>query len=167
MARPLRNALVRASGEMGLTAIDRPDRTQLGSFIGTVTHAAPEQIMDASTVDHRADIYALGCIMFELETGTPPFTGTSIQEIAHKHLHVPPAKIGGMFRQTTLGLERVIARCLVKDPNARYSTYEELERDLLIVADKRNFVLNRCAISERYKRHQLGEGPSSSAGGHQ
>ena len=158
LARPLRNALVSASGEVGFTAIDRPDRTQLDSFLGTVTYAAPEQIMSATTVDHRADIYALGCIMFELETGAPPFTGSSFQEIADKHLHVSPAKLGRMFRQTSLGLERVIDRCLAKDPNARYATHEELERDLLTVASSRNFTLDRCVISERYRRTQLGKG---------
>ena len=142
----------------GLAAIDRPGRTQLGSFVGTVTYAAPEQIMNAATVDHRADIYSLGCIMFELETGAPPFTGASWQEIAYKHLHVSPAKLGGMFRKTTLGLERVIDRCLAKAPDARYATYEELDRDLLAVASRRNFELNRCVISERYRRHPLGKG---------
>lgn len=158
LVRPLRSAFTRASGERSSTTVDRPDRTQAGSFLGTVTYAAPEQIMDVTTVDHRADIYALGCIMFELETGNPPFTGTSFQEIADKHLHVSPPKIGGMFRRTTLGLERVINRCLAKDPNARYATYEELERDLLLVASRRNFALDRCVISERYTRHQLGTG---------
>lgn len=158
LARPLRAALVSASGNGGLTAIDRPDRTQIGSFLGTVTYAAPEQIMNATTVDHRADIYALGCIMFELETGAPPFTGTSLQEIAHKHLHVFPPKLKGLFRQTPLGLARVIERCLAKDSGARYATYDELERDLLAVASRRNFALDRCVISERYTRHQLGKG---------
>ena len=157
IARPLRNAFASASDKADFAGIDRPDRTRPGSFLGTVTYAAPEQIMNTTTVDHRADIYALGCIMFELETGSPPFTG-SIQEIAAKHLSVSPPKLGGLFRQTTLGLERVINRCLAKDPNARYATYEELERDLLTVAKRRNFALNRCVISERYERHQLGKG---------
>ena len=158
LSRPLRNVLDSASDGSDLTAIDRPDRTQRNGFIGTVTHAAPEQILNAATVDHRADIYALGCIMFELETGAPPFNGSTFQEIAYKHLHVAPAKLGGMFRQTTLGLERVIDRCLAKDPNARYGTYRELEDDLLTVASKRNFPLDRCIVSERYTRYQLGKG---------
>ena len=122
LARPLRNVLQRASDGSDLTPIDRPDRTQRGRLIGTVTHAAPEQIVNAATVDHRADIYALGCIMFELETGAPPFIRSSFQEIAYKHLHVAPPKLGGLFRQTTLGLERVIDRCLAKDVSARYPT---------------------------------------------
>lgn len=158
IARPLRKAFASAGDKADFAGIDRPDRTQLGSFLGTMTYAAPEQIMDTPAVDHRADIYALGCIMFELETGSPPFAGSSIQEIAAKHLSVSPPKLGGLFRQTTLGLERVINRCLAKDPNARYSTYEELERDLLTIAKKRNFNLDRCIISERYRRYQLGKG---------
>lgn len=158
IARPLRNAFASAGDKADVASIDRPDRTQLGSFLGTMTYAAPEQIMSTTVVDHRADIYALGCIMFELETGSPPFAGSSIQEIAVKHLNVSPPKLGGLFRKTTLGLERVINRCLAKDPNARYATYEDLEHDLLTIAKKRNFNLDRCIISERYRRHQLGKG---------
>ena len=158
IARPLRKAFANAGDKADYAGIDRPDRTQLGSFLGTMTYAAPEQIMNTPAVDHRADIYALGCIMFELETGSPPFAGSSIQEIAAKHLSVSPPKLGGLFRNTTLGVERVINRCLAKDPNARYATYEELERDLLTIAKKRNFSLVRCIISERYRRHQLGKG---------
>ena len=158
LAHPLRRAFMKASNEKGFDGVGRPDRTQLGSFLGTVTYAAPEQIKDASTVNHQADIYALGCIMFELETGSPPFTGTSFQEIAYQHLHVSPPKVGGLFRQTTLGLEEVINRCLAKDREERYATYEELEQDLLTVANKRNFALERCVISERYKRPPLGKG---------
>ncbi len=158
LARPLQRAFVVASSGKDISIVDRKNRTQQGSFLGTVTYAAPEQIRNAAMVDHRADIYALGCVMFELETGIPPFTGTNFQEIAYQHLHVSPPKLGGLFRQTTLGLENVINRCLTKEPRDRYATYEELEQDLLTVADKQKFVLDRCVISERYKRHPLGKG---------
>ena len=161
LSRPLQRAFVVASSGKDIPTVDREDRTQQGSFLGTVTYAAPEQIRNAAMVDHRADIYALGCVMFELETGSPPFTGTSFQEIAYQHLHVSPPKLGGLFRQTTLGLENVINRCLAKKPGDRYATYEELEQDLLAVAGKQKFALDRCVISERYKRHPLGKGHAS------
>ena len=161
LSRPLRRAFVVASSGKDISAVDREDRTQQGSFLGTVTYAAPEQIRNAAMVDHRADIYALGCVMFELETGSPPFTGTSFQEIAYQHLHVSPPKLGGLFHQTTLGLENLINRCLTKEPGDRYATYEELERDLLVVGGKQKFALDRCVISERYKRHPLGKGHAS------
>ena len=158
LARPLQRAFVVANSEKDISIVDREERTQQGSFLGTVTYAAPEQIRNAAMVDHRADIYALGCVMFELETGSPPFTGTSFQELASQHLHVSPPKLGGLFRQTALGLESVINRCLAKEPRDRYATYEELEQDLLAVAGKQKFPLDRCVISERYKRHPLGKG---------
>ena len=158
LSRPLRRAFVVASSGKDISTVDRKDRTQIGSFLGTVTYAAPEQIKNAAMVDHRADIYALGCVMFELETGSPPFTGASFQEIAYQHLHVSPPKLGGLFRQTTLGLENVINRCLAKKPGDRYATYEALEQDLLTVASKRDFALDRCVVSGRYKRHPLGKG---------
>ena len=149
LARPLHKAPASASDKAGFDDINQPDRTQWGMFLGTVDYAAPEQIENSATVDHRADMYALGCIMYELETGVPPFTGSSVQEIARQHLHVSPAKLGEGPGQTTLGLEHVIDRCLAKDSGARYATYEELERDLLAVAKVRSFPLNRCVVSER------------------
>ena len=158
LARPIRNALSTISREGEPAGMERPDRTQLGSFLGTVTYAAPEQIMNTATVDHRSDIYALGCIMFELETGAPPFTGSGFQDIAYKHLHVSPPRLGGIFRKTKLGLEQVIDRCLAKVPEERYATHEELEHDLLAVATRRGFAIERYVISERYERNQLGKG---------
>lgn len=133
-------------------------RTQAGSFLGTVTYAAPEQIMGSDIIDHRADIYALGCMMYEFETGTPPFIGKTINEIARKHIAEPPMKLGGWFKKTDLGLERIIARCLEKKPGNRFSTYEDLEGELLAIAGRHGVRLDRCALGLRYERTVLGKG---------
>ena len=157
LARPIGVALQRA-GKAPSNPINRPDRTQQGSFLGTVTYAAPEQIRGATTIDHRADIYSLGCMMYEFETGAPPFLGKTVFDIANQHLRTLPKKLGGWFSSTDLGLERIIARCLEKDPANRYQNYEELESDLLPFAKKHGVVLDRCESRIRYKRTVLGKG---------
>ena len=59
--------------------------TAAGSFLGTVSYASPEQFMGAADLDHRTDIYSLGCLMYEWEGGRHPFTGTTVEEIRLKH----------------------------------------------------------------------------------
>lgn len=157
LARPIGEAL-QSVGKTMVNAINRPDRTQQGSFLGTVTYAAPEQIMGSASIDHRADIYAIGCMMFEFETGAPPFLGKTVFDIANQQLREKPKKLGGWFSSTDLGLERIIARCLEKDPKDRYQSYEELESDLLPIAKKQGVVLERCEPGTRYKRTVLGKG---------
>jgi serine/threonine protein kinase/predicted Zn-dependent protease len=151
-------ATVRTSLDSG--DFTRLDRTHPGSFVGTITYAAPEQILGASNVDHRADIYALGCMMFEFETGSPPFAGKTSADIARQHLEFPPRRLGGLFNPTELGLEDVIAKCLSKRPEARYATYRELDEEVTALAERHGISLNRCIVATRYQRTQLGKGHS-------
>ena len=158
LARPVGHAVASVRSSQNDSGFERPDRTKAGSFVGTVTYAAPEQILGAQDLDHRADIYALGCIMFECETGSPPFAGRTVADIARQHIRTPPPTVGGWFKKTELGLETVIARCLQKKPADRYSYYSELDEVLADVARKRGFPLDRCTIAVRYERSQLGKG---------
>jgi serine/threonine protein kinase len=158
LARPIGLEMQRVRESLNGQSVDRPDRTQVGSFLGTVTYAAPEQIIGSAHIDHRADIYALGCMMYEFETGNPPFLGKTVNEIARKHIVEPPKKLGGLFKKTDLGLERVIARCLEKKPQDRFSIYEELEGALLEIASRHGARLSRCALGLRYERTVLGKG---------
>jgi len=158
LARPVGHAMAAVRESLRQQAVERPDRTQAGSFIGTVTYAAPEQIQGAADIDHRADIYALGCMMFEFETGSPPFTGRTAVDIARQHIHTPPPKLGGWFKSTSLGLETVIAKCLEKNPASRYATYDELDANLVGLAKKHGVTLDRCAVGTRYERAPLGKG---------
>lgn len=164
LARPVGRAFGAVSASLSLGAFQRTDHTEAGSFIGTVTYAAPEQLIGSSKIDHRADIYALGCMLFEFEVGHPPFLGNSVHEIAQQHLNAPPPNFGGWFRKTTLGLEDVVARCLQKDPAARYATYTELDAALVRIAKRRGFTLNRCEVSSRYTRSVIGKGVERQGG---
>jgi len=96
--------------------------------------------------------------MFEFETGAPPFSGKTVPDIARQHIQAQPPRLGGWFKRTDLGLEKVIARCLEKQPADRYSTYEELDEVLVGIAGRLGASLDRCTATTRYERAQLGEG---------
>ncbi len=115
--------------------------TQTGQFIGTVHYSSPEQILGKREIDHRADIFSLGCIMFEWEVGNVPFLGSAVEEIAYKHLEVAPPKLGGFFKRTAFGTDEIIERCLEKKPADRFQDYTELRRAVGSIARSRGITL--------------------------
>jgi eukaryotic-like serine/threonine-protein kinase len=102
------------------------DPTKTSTVIGTPFYMSPEQMQSAKGVDARADLWALGVILFQLVTGAVPFTGESVPEIAIKVATMPPPSASALRRDLPPLLERVIGRCLEKDPSQRYSNVAEL-----------------------------------------
>ncbi len=103
--------------------------TAEGAIIGTPEYISPEQV-EGKEADQRADIYALGIILFEMVTGRPPFEGDSPFSIAYKHRNEAPEEPRRFNPQLPDALNRVILRCLEKDREARYQTAQELLADL-------------------------------------
>ena len=101
----------------------------LGRFVGSPRYASPEQLQQRSDVDHRADIYACGLLLYAMLTGAPPFDG-SPRELLHKHLLEPPEPIDESNLQVPEALAAVVYRCLEKDPSRRYGDVTELIRAL-------------------------------------
>ncbi|MBP6630590.1 MAG: protein kinase [Kofleriaceae bacterium] len=87
-----------------------------GALIGSPPYMAPEQWTDAATVDHRADIYALGVVAYRCLAGRPPLTGATRQALAHAHLYETPPPLG--VGSDELGV--AVARALAKEPAARW-----------------------------------------------
>lgn len=104
--------------------------TQTGTSVGTPTYMAPEQWDAGADVDGRADIYALGCVVYEMLVGQPPFTGASMAAIMARHSleSVPPPSI----QRTTIDpqLEQVILKSLSKAPADRFRTAQLFSRAL-------------------------------------
>jgi beta-lactam-binding protein with PASTA domain/predicted Ser/Thr protein kinase len=131
------NVMVESTGlvkvaDFGIAqAIGGPEQTQLtrvGSVMGTATYFSPEQAQGRQ-VDPRTDIYSLGCVLFEILTGRPPFTGETPVAIAYKHVQeMPPAP--STFAQVPRELDAIVAKCLAKTPDGRYETAEQLRDDL-------------------------------------
>src|SRR5262249_25165597 len=114
---------------MGESAQERLTRT--GMLVGTPQYMAPEQI-DGSPVDHRADIYALGVIRYELATGSLPFRANTVGGMLKAHVMEAPPRFdpSRMLDGLPAGLEAVVFKALAKSPDDRYSTVHELQEDV-------------------------------------
>ncbi|MEP7325526.1 MAG: serine/threonine-protein kinase [Gemmatimonadota bacterium] len=95
--------------------------TQTGMAIGTPAYMSPEQ-SSAETVDGRSDLYALGCVLYEMLAGEPPYTGPTAGAIMAKRLMEPVPRISVVRETVSPGLERVISRALARVPADRYPT---------------------------------------------
>src|SRR6266540_2102271 len=95
--------------------------TRTGSFVGTIEYCAPEQI-EGGAVDARTDVYALGCVLWECLTGTPPFHRPTEVAVLNAHLHAEPPKLAREVPELPAGLEPVLAKALAKDPLDRYGS---------------------------------------------
>jgi serine/threonine-protein kinase len=124
--------------DFGLTRLAGADTnlTTDGHFLGTVDYMAPEQFHPGPN-DARADVYALGCVLFAALTGTPPFLRDTVPATMLAHLHDPPPRASdtpGVARE----FDRVLARALAKEPEDRYPSAGDFGRAALAVAEGRS-----------------------------
>ncbi len=108
--------------------------TQTSAVMGSPGYMSPEQLKSSKEVDARSDIWSLGCVLFELVTGRPPFHGESITELALRVVMDPTPQLPPAFPRP---FEGVIARCLEKDPAKRYQNVAELAAGLAPFAGPR------------------------------
>jgi serine/threonine-protein kinase len=101
--------------------------TSTGHFLGTVEYAAPEQI-EGGQVDARTDVYALGCVLYECLTGSPPFSQGTEHAVLHAHLVDPPPSVSRLRPELPLAFDGVIATAMAKDPDERFNSCGELAR---------------------------------------
>ena len=102
---------------------DAGDRlTATGLSVGTPAYMSPEQAAGASELDARTDIYALGCVLFEMLTGEPPFTGTTPQSVIAKRFAGPAPSVAALRDTIPDWLDAVVARALARSPADRFPT---------------------------------------------
>jgi len=119
--------------DFGIARAGASEMTEAGSIVGTAQYLSPEQARGAP-VDESSDLYSTGIVLYELLTGTVPFTGETPVEIAMKHLSQTPEAPSARRPEIPRDLDLVVLRALAKEPSDRYRSAAELDRDLELVA---------------------------------
>jgi serine/threonine protein kinase/Flp pilus assembly protein TadD len=109
--------------------VTRAQMTMAGMVLGTVSYMAPEQALGRAT-DHRADLFSVGVVLFELITGRLPFEGDTATEIIDRILHQDPPPVSRYVSGVPLALDNVVKRAVEKSPAFRYQSARELYTDL-------------------------------------
>jgi serine/threonine protein kinase/membrane protein implicated in regulation of membrane protease activity len=104
--------------------------TESGTVMGTPDYMAPEQAVNASTADIRADIYSLGCTLYHLLSGQVPFPGGSVVDRLIAHAERPPRPLSELRPEVPVELVRVVQRMMAKEPAQRYQTPAEVAQAL-------------------------------------
>jgi serine/threonine protein kinase len=119
--------------DFGIARLDTSNLTQEGQLLGTPNYMAPEQIQ-GKEVDHRADLFALGVVLYEMLTRHKPFQGENLTVVSHRIVYdhfTPPREY---LRELPPGIEPILDRALAKDPGRRYQRAKEMVDDLKRVA---------------------------------
>jgi beta-lactam-binding protein with PASTA domain/predicted Ser/Thr protein kinase len=106
--------------------------TQTAAVIGTAQYLSPEQAR-GEAVDARSDVYSLGCVLYEILTGEPPFTGDSPVAVAYQHVREDPVPPSQRHEGISADLDAVVLKALAKNPDNRYQTAAEMRADLIRV----------------------------------
>ena len=117
--------------------------TKTGAVMGTPTYMSPEQCKGTGAVDHRADLYSLGCIFYELVTGRPPFDSLGVGELIGAHLFMPPdppSRHVPPGQALSAETEALILNLLEKQPERRVQTARDLAQALTLIAHNTGWV---------------------------
>jgi beta-lactam-binding protein with PASTA domain/predicted Ser/Thr protein kinase len=106
--------------------------TQTAAVIGTAQYLSPEQAR-GETVDARSDVYSLGCVLYEILTGEPPFVGDSPVAVAYQHVREDPVPPSQRHDGISPELDAVVLKALAKNPENRYQTAADMRTDLIRV----------------------------------
>ncbi|MGE7438300.1 MULTISPECIES: protein kinase domain-containing protein [Kitasatospora] len=112
---------------------DVTSMTQTGMVVGTPQYLSPEQALGKS-VDARSDLYSVGCMLFELLTGSLPFDGDTAFSIAYKHVQEEPPAPSTVNRAVTPAVDELVARALRKDPAHRFPSAEAMRAEVERIA---------------------------------
>jgi hypothetical protein len=159
------NVLIGAGGTVKVTdfgiakAAFAGDITTTGKLLGTALYLAPEQVADRPA-DHRADLYAVGIVLYEMLTGRPPFRAETDLATATMRLTQDPRPPGALRAGIPRALERVVMRALAREPEERFQSAEEMRAALDRMAGDR-FDSPRTAVPTGPEARPRGDTPTS------
>ena len=155
LARTVAPEASRGGGATSLPTMASRNLTQEGAILGTFQYMAPEQL-EGRDADARTDIFALGAVLYEMATGRKAFTGTSQASLITAIMSAEPSPISSVEPLSPPGLDRVVRRCLAKDPERRWESARDVgfelqesgavpERPLEVVPSRRRLPLGWIA----------------------
>ncbi|HVD68819.1 MAG TPA: serine/threonine-protein kinase [Actinomycetota bacterium] len=118
-------------GDFGIARLERPDATLTltGQTFGSPPYVAPEQATGGK-VDARADLYSLGCVLFQMLVGRRPFSGDDAVSLVYQHVHTTPPRVDSLHPEVPVALGDLVAGLMAKDPDDRPDSAEEVQRAL-------------------------------------
>lgn len=121
--------------DFGIARLFGQRLTGSGGVLGTAEYMAPEQA-EGQPVSPRCDLYSLGCVMYAMLTGRPPFVADSLPAMIDKHRRESPKPLRERAADVPADLERIVARLLAKSPDERIATAQALARELEMMVDR-------------------------------
>ena len=115
--------------DFGIAMLPTGSRSFIGSVAGSPKYISPEQVL-GRPVDARSDVFSLGAVLYEVLTGTPPFEGTTLDEILHNVINLSPDPPTSRNRSLPAAFDAIVARALAKHPDDRYQSAREMSADL-------------------------------------
>lgn len=136
--------------------VGRTQLTKEGTTLGTIAYMSPEQTQGIE-VDHRTDIWALGALLYEMITGRQPFQGDYEQAVMYSIMNEDPEPLTGLRTGVPMDLEKIVNKCLAKDPKERYQHMDEMIVDLRAVTKlKRESIgAKPTAVTHRRKSRKI------------
>jgi eukaryotic-like serine/threonine-protein kinase len=133
--------------------------TQTAAVIGTAQYLSPEQAR-GEAVDARSDVYAAGCVVFELLTGEPPFTGDSPVAVAYQHVREDPKPPSALNPRVSPALDAIVLKAMSKGPPNRYQSAAEMRTDLVrVLSNQRPLAPMVMTDEDRTSIMSQGRGP--------
>jgi serine/threonine protein kinase len=137
--------------------------TRAGHTVGTIDYMAPEQARDSSNADVRSDLYSLGCTLYHMLSGHPPFDKGGLSERLYQHAEAPPRDLRDTTPEVSEPLMRILDRLLAKRPMDRYQTPAELLEDLECLEKRRALRHATTPVRRRPAQPAPSERPSPAA----
>jgi len=124
-----------ASGATGMSLSPTVLGTVAGQIMGTAGYMAPEQVEGVVDIDQRADLFAFGCVLYEMTTGTRAFGAATALDTLHKIVHSEPQSLTDFAADMPADMQRILKKCLAKDRDRRYQSAEDVVVDLRQLRD--------------------------------
>lgn len=163
------NFLITKAGKLklsdfGLAIVIASQRiTSAGKTMGTFHYMAPEQIRGKPPVSNKTDLYALGCVFYEMLTGDPPFDADNAAEVLHKHLKEEPARVRNRQPACPPELDQLIADLLQKDPELRPASAAAVAERLKTITSESSTADNSMSLTPTVSRSVIDDISSASS----